>query len=55
MAALLVSLAGTRLLHSQAPTWTALNGPGFHTLSVARGARTVWAAGENGSVSRATF
>ena len=36
-------------------TWTPLNGPGFHTLSVARGTRVVWAAGERGSVAKATF
>jgi photosystem II stability/assembly factor-like uncharacterized protein len=36
-------------------TWSPLGGPGFHTLSVARGTRTVWAAGEKGSVSKATF
>jgi photosystem II stability/assembly factor-like uncharacterized protein len=36
-------------------TWSPLGGPGFHTLSVARGTRTVWAAGEKGSISRATF
>ena len=36
-------------------TWSPLGGPGFHTLSVARGTRTVWAAGEKGSIARATF
>ncbi len=36
-------------------TWTPLSGPGFHTLSVVRGTRTVWAAGEAGAVARATF
>jgi photosystem II stability/assembly factor-like uncharacterized protein len=36
-------------------TWTPLSGPGFHTLSVVRGTRTVWAAGEKGSVATAGF
>jgi photosystem II stability/assembly factor-like uncharacterized protein len=36
-------------------TWSPLGGPGFHTLSVARGSRTVFAAGEKGAVSTATF
>ena len=36
-------------------TWKALAGPGFHTLSVVRGTRTIWAAGEKGSISKATF
>ena len=36
-------------------SWSPLSGPGFHTLSVARGTRTVWAAGEGGRVGRADF
>jgi photosystem II stability/assembly factor-like uncharacterized protein len=36
-------------------TWRAIAGPGFHTLSVARGARAAWAAGENGTVARLDF
>ena len=36
-------------------TWSPLNGPGFHTLSVVPGTRTVWAAGEKGSIAKATF
>ena len=36
-------------------TWSPLGGPGFHTLSVARGTRVVWAAGEKGSVAKAAF
>jgi photosystem II stability/assembly factor-like uncharacterized protein len=36
-------------------TWRAIAGPGFHTLSVARGARSVWAAGEKGTVARLDF
>ena len=36
-------------------TWTSIEGPGFHTLAVARGTRTVWAAGEKGSVGRIQF
>jgi photosystem II stability/assembly factor-like uncharacterized protein len=36
-------------------TWTQIDGPGFHTLGVARGTRTVWAAGEKGMVGRVSF
>jgi photosystem II stability/assembly factor-like uncharacterized protein len=36
-------------------TWSALGGPGFHTLSIVRGSRVVWAAGEKGAVARAAF
>jgi photosystem II stability/assembly factor-like uncharacterized protein len=36
-------------------TWAPLAGPGFHTLSVARGTRTVFAAGEKGSIAKGTF
>lgn len=36
-------------------TWSAVGGPGFHTLSVVRGSRVVWAAGEKGAVARAEF
>jgi photosystem II stability/assembly factor-like uncharacterized protein len=36
-------------------TWTPIQGPGFHTLAVARGTRTVWAAGEKGTVGRIQF
>lgn len=36
-------------------TWSPLAGPGFHTLSVVRGTRTVWAAGEKGLIAKATF
>jgi photosystem II stability/assembly factor-like uncharacterized protein len=36
-------------------TWQAIEGAGFHTLAVARGTRTVWAAGEKGSVGRVEF
>ena len=36
-------------------SWTAVDGPGFHTLAVARGTRTVWAAGEKGIVGRISF
>jgi photosystem II stability/assembly factor-like uncharacterized protein len=32
-------------------TWHAIEGPGFHTLSVARRSRIAWAAGEKGSIS----
>ena len=35
--------------------WSPINGPGFHTLSIARGTRVVWAAGEKGSIAKATF
>lgn len=36
-------------------TWAAIEGPGFHTLAVARGTRTLWAAGEHGMVGRTEF
>lgn len=36
-------------------SWTPMDGPGFHTLAVARGTRTVWAAGEKGTVARIEF
>jgi hypothetical protein len=36
-------------------TWTSIEGPGFHTLAVARGTRTVWAAGEKGTVGHISF
>jgi photosystem II stability/assembly factor-like uncharacterized protein len=36
-------------------TWSPLGGAGFHTLSVARGTRVVWAAGEKGAVARIEF
>jgi photosystem II stability/assembly factor-like uncharacterized protein len=36
-------------------TWTLIEGPGFHTLAVARGTRTVWGAGEKGTVGRISF
>ena len=36
-------------------TWSALGAPGFHTLSIVRGSRVVWAAGEKGAVARAEF
>jgi photosystem II stability/assembly factor-like uncharacterized protein len=36
-------------------SWTAIEGPGFHTLAVARGTRTAWAAGEKGMVGRIEF
>jgi photosystem II stability/assembly factor-like uncharacterized protein len=36
-------------------TWTPIEGPGFHTLAVARGTRTVWGAGEKGTVGRISF
>jgi photosystem II stability/assembly factor-like uncharacterized protein len=36
-------------------TWRAIAGPGFHTLAVVRGTRTVWAAGEHGAVARLQF
>jgi photosystem II stability/assembly factor-like uncharacterized protein len=36
-------------------TWSPLGGPGFHTLSIVRGSRMVWAAGEKGAVARSQF
>ena len=36
-------------------TWRPISGPGFHTLAVARGTRTVWAAGERGTVGTLEF
>ena len=36
-------------------SWRPIEGPGFHTLAVAHGTRTVWAAGENGTVGRIQF
>ena len=36
-------------------SWEAIKGPGFHTLAVARGTKTVWAAGEKGTVARIEF
>jgi photosystem II stability/assembly factor-like uncharacterized protein len=36
-------------------SWQPIEGPGFHTLAVARGTRTVWAAGEKGTVGRIEF
>jgi photosystem II stability/assembly factor-like uncharacterized protein len=36
-------------------TWQPIQGSGFHTLAVARGTRTVWGAGEKGTVGRIQF
>jgi hypothetical protein len=36
-------------------TWTALAGPGFDTLSFARGRPIAYAAGIRGSIGRLTF
>ena len=36
-------------------SWRALEGPGFHTLSVVPGTAIVWAAGESGRVGRTEF
>ena len=36
-------------------TWASIDGPGFHTLAVAKGTRTAWAAGEKGIVGRIAF
>ncbi|MGH9372568.1 MAG: WD40/YVTN/BNR-like repeat-containing protein [Vicinamibacterales bacterium] len=38
-----------------ARTWQPIDGPGFHTLSVAPGSRHAWAGGENGTVARIEF
>src|ERR1041385_7394129 len=36
-------------------TWTAITGPGFDTLSFARGKPTGWAAGDKGKIGRLNF
>jgi photosystem II stability/assembly factor-like uncharacterized protein len=36
-------------------TWHPIDGPGFHTASVAPRSRSVWAAGEQGAVARLDF
>jgi photosystem II stability/assembly factor-like uncharacterized protein len=36
-------------------TWRPIDGPGFHTVSVAPRGRSAWAAGEKGSVARLDF
>lgn len=36
-------------------TWTAINGPGFDTLSFVRGKSTGWAAGDKGKIGRLNF
>src|SRR5215216_2392628 len=36
-------------------TWTAIEGPGFHTFSFARGKQIGWGAGENGAIGRLAF
>jgi photosystem II stability/assembly factor-like uncharacterized protein len=46
-----VGPSGSDLSEDDGRTWRAIDGPGFHTASVARGSRTVWAAGENGAVA----
>ena len=50
-----VGPAGSDFSRDGGRTWSALAGGGFHTLSVARGTRTVWAAGEKGAVARVAF
>jgi photosystem II stability/assembly factor-like uncharacterized protein len=36
-------------------SWSPISGAGFHTLSVIRGTRIVWAAGENGAIAWGEF
>ncbi len=53
--AIAVGPSGADLSTDAGRTWRALDGPGFHTVAVARGTRTVWAAGEGGSIGRLEF
>jgi photosystem II stability/assembly factor-like uncharacterized protein len=53
--AVAVGPSGTDYSTDSGRSWTAVEGPGFHTLAVARGTRTVWAAGDNGTVGRISF
>ena len=50
-----VGPAGSDYSRDGGRTWSAIGGAGFHTLSVVRGSRVVWAAGEKGAVARAEF
>jgi len=47
--------SGTDYSTDSGRSWTPIDGPGFHTLGVARGTRTVWAAGEKGMIGRIEF
>jgi photosystem II stability/assembly factor-like uncharacterized protein len=53
--AVAVGPSGTDYSVDRGRTWHRIGGPGFHTLAIARGTRTVWAAGENGAVGRIQF
>jgi photosystem II stability/assembly factor-like uncharacterized protein len=53
--AVAVGPSGADYSQDDGRTWRAIDGPGFHTMSVPRGSRTVWAAGENGSVAHLTL
>jgi photosystem II stability/assembly factor-like uncharacterized protein len=50
-----VGPSGTDYSTDDGRTWTALAGPGFDTLSFARGQRVAFAAGARGSIGRLTF
>jgi photosystem II stability/assembly factor-like uncharacterized protein len=47
--------SGTDYSTDSGRSWTPIDGPGFHTLGVARGTRTVWAAGDKGMIGRIEF
>jgi photosystem II stability/assembly factor-like uncharacterized protein len=47
-----VGPSGADLSRDDGLTWTPIEGPGFHTFSLARGARVGWGAGEKGAIAR---
>jgi len=47
--------SGTDYSSDWGATWKPIEGPGFHTLALARGTRVVWGAGEKGAVGRIGF
>jgi len=49
-----VGPAGADISTDDGQTWTALEAPGFHTLSFARHGTAAWAAGERGLIARFT-
>lgn len=55
LTAVAVGPAGSDYSEDGGRTWRAIEGPGFHTLSVPRESRTVWAAGENGTIGHLRF
>jgi photosystem II stability/assembly factor-like uncharacterized protein len=54
-AAVAVGPSGSDFSRDGGHTWHTIEGPGFHTLSVAPRGGSVWAAGEQGSVGRLEF